>query len=163
WLPWMNLWRAVSSERQKLKRYRRLRILLDTDKHIRRYWEGETLELPDFYLQWVKRDLGPLMDYLPDGALYHDPNAYLAETEAAGRAGRGSRRRVGIAVLSRRQGPRAMAVGRRPGGHRVQKPVHSGKRAAAASGLFRARRALDGRGRCSPAALHRRVRSVHVP
>jgi len=31
----------------------------------------------------VRRDLGPLYEWLPDGAMYHDPHAYLASEEAA--------------------------------------------------------------------------------
>ena len=33
--------------------------------------------LPQFYKNIVRQDLGPLMEWLPEGALYHDPNAYL--------------------------------------------------------------------------------------
>jgi len=36
----------------------------------------------------VRKDLGPLWEWLPEGALYHDPNAYLAaERERLRRAG----------------------------------------------------------------------------
>jgi hypothetical protein len=38
--------------------------------------------LPEFYVQRVKRDLGALWQYLPEGALNHDPHAYMA-AEAA--------------------------------------------------------------------------------
>ncbi len=74
WLRGVNAWRSVSSEFGKVKNHIRLRDLLTTDPHVRRYWEGETTEIPSFYVDWVKRDLG---DWLPEGALYHDPNAYL--------------------------------------------------------------------------------------
>ena len=33
--------------------------------------------IPQFYVDWIKRDLGPFWDWLPDGALYHDANAFL--------------------------------------------------------------------------------------
>jgi hypothetical protein len=33
--------------------------------------------LPQFYKNIVRQDLGPLTEWLPEGALYHDPNAYL--------------------------------------------------------------------------------------
>lgn len=82
WLRWMNLWRAISSERRKLRRYRELRVLLEGNSEVRRYWDGETNELPRFYLDWIRSDLGPLWDHLPQGALQHDPNAYLADVEA---------------------------------------------------------------------------------
>ena len=44
----------------------------------------ETTELPEFFRERVKRDLGSLWEWLPKGALFHDPNAYLhAEGSAA--------------------------------------------------------------------------------
>ena len=46
--------------------------------------EGETDVLPEFYASRIRRELGPAYDFLPEGALYHDPNAYLhATTEPA--------------------------------------------------------------------------------
>ena len=84
WLPWLNVLRAVSSEGFGRNRYyKRLRGMLDTDPQVRRYWEGETTEIPRFYVEWIKRDLGPFWDWLPDGALYHDPHAYLKAEEAS--------------------------------------------------------------------------------
>lgn len=78
---WMHFLRAVSSEGAgRLKHYRRVRGFLDSHRDIRDYMEGETSELPEFYAHWIQRDLGPLWDWLPDGAMYHDPNAYLKDT-----------------------------------------------------------------------------------
>ena len=54
-----------------------MRQRLDADKQFRSYFEGETTELPQFYVDRVRRDLGSLWDWLPNGALHHDPNAYL--------------------------------------------------------------------------------------
>ena len=46
--------------------------------------EGETDRLPEFYTQRIRKELGSLYRYLPEGALEHDPNAYLhATTEPA--------------------------------------------------------------------------------
>jgi len=39
--------------------------------------------LPPFYYERIRRELGPLYEYLPDGALYHDQNAYLESTSQA--------------------------------------------------------------------------------
>ena len=39
--------------------------------------DGETDQLPAFYSDRIKQDLGPLHQHLPAGALMHDPNAYL--------------------------------------------------------------------------------------
>jgi hypothetical protein len=75
---WMNLMRAVSSEGYgRLRFYRQVRDNLVNDKTFRRYFEGESPELPDFYTNIIKRDLGSWWDWLPEGALQHDANAYL--------------------------------------------------------------------------------------
>ena len=34
-------------------------------------------ELPQFYFEMIKRDLGSLWEYLPEGAINHDRNAYM--------------------------------------------------------------------------------------
>jgi hypothetical protein len=75
---WMNVVRAVSSEGWGRIRYHTmLRGLLDTDRPLRAFFEGETDVVPEFYVARVRNDLGPLYDYLPPGGLTHDPNAYL--------------------------------------------------------------------------------------
>lgn len=75
---WLNVVRAVSSEGfGRIKYFTEVRQRLDADKQFRSYFEGETTELPRFYVDRVRRDLGSLWDWLPNGALHHDPNAYL--------------------------------------------------------------------------------------
>ena len=54
-----------------------LRRRLETDLPLRRYFEQETQELPEFFTEQVRRDLGPFFSWLPPGGLEHDPNAYL--------------------------------------------------------------------------------------
>ncbi len=77
-VKWMNVVRAESSEGQgRLKYYRTVRGLLDSDRAFRAYFEGESTELHPFYVARLKHDLGPLWDYLPAGALEHDAHAYL--------------------------------------------------------------------------------------
>jgi hypothetical protein len=77
---WINFLRAVSSEGfGRLKYYREVRRLLDEDRGFRAYWEQETTVLPDFYLKRMKQELGPFWEWLPKGAIYHEPNAYLEE------------------------------------------------------------------------------------
>ena len=74
----MNVLRAVSSEGfGRAKYYAQVRELLDKDRKFRAYFESESTELPEFFSDRVRSDLGPLWDWLPEGALYHDPNAYL--------------------------------------------------------------------------------------
>jgi hypothetical protein len=79
---WMNVVRAVSSEGfGRLSYYRELRRRLDGDASLRRYFDQESTELPAFYVDQVRRDLGPLWEWLPAGALEHDPNAYRKSEE----------------------------------------------------------------------------------
>jgi len=74
----INVLRAVSSEGfGRIKYFTELRRLLDTDTQFRRYFEQETTELPAFYSDQIRKDLGSLWDWLPPGGMYHDPNAYL--------------------------------------------------------------------------------------
>ena len=73
----MNLVRTVSTEGfGRLKYHRAIRKRLDQDRQFLPYFEQETTELPQFYLDLVRQDLGPLWEWLPKGALDHDPNAY---------------------------------------------------------------------------------------
>ncbi|SMO53405.1 B12-binding domain-containing radical SAM protein [Solitalea koreensis] len=75
---WMNLMRAVSSEGWgRLKFYHQVRKNLVEDKGFRQYFEGETQQLPSFYSNIIKRDLGIWWQWLPAGAIEHNPNAYL--------------------------------------------------------------------------------------
>jgi hypothetical protein len=82
---WMNVVRAVSSEGfGRIRYYSEVRRRLDSDLPFRRYFEGDTSDLPEFFVQRIRSDLGPLWDWLPAGALHHDSNAYLkSETAAA--------------------------------------------------------------------------------
>jgi hypothetical protein len=74
----MNFVRAVSSEGWGRRRYHmEIRRQLDTDVPLRRYFEGESDVLPQFYHDMIRKDLGPLWAWLPEGALSHDPYAYL--------------------------------------------------------------------------------------
>jgi hypothetical protein len=83
---WMNVVRAVSSEGfGRLAYYAELRRRLDTDRHVQRYFEQETTELPAFYIDQVRKDLGRLWEWLPAEALYHDPHAYLTSEEEQSR------------------------------------------------------------------------------
>lgn len=80
----LNFVRALSTE--GLGRIRHdavIRGLLDSDPSVRRFVESETTSVPAFYENRVRRDLGPLWDWLPSGALEHDPNAYLRSQPGA--------------------------------------------------------------------------------
>jgi hypothetical protein len=76
--------RAVSTEGWGRIRYHaHLRTRLDSDRPLRAFFERETDVLPEFYAERVRRDLGQFYAYLPEGALMHDPDAYL-ESQTAG-------------------------------------------------------------------------------
>lgn len=91
---WLNVVRAISSEGYgRIRYYRQIRDLLHTDPAFRAFFEQETEVVPRFYVDRIRRDLGPINDWLPDGALFHDQNAFLkshTETETASRAPRQS-------------------------------------------------------------------------
>jgi len=75
---WMNFVRAVSSEGfGRIKYHTAMRQRLDTDLELRRFFEQETTRIPQFYVERIRRELGPLWEWLPKEALDHDPYAYL--------------------------------------------------------------------------------------
>jgi hypothetical protein len=79
WIPrWLNVVRAVSSEGYgRIKSYNRILQLLGSDAKFRAFFEQRSGELPQFYVDRVQKDLGPMWHWLPEGALYHDPQEYL--------------------------------------------------------------------------------------
>ena len=79
----VNFLRAVSSEGQgRIRHFHRVRRALDADPQVRRYLDQETTELPQFYVDRIRADLGPLWSRLPPDAIRHDPYAYLKKAEA---------------------------------------------------------------------------------
>jgi len=79
---WMNVVRAVSSEGWGRCRYHEeIRHRLDSDPEFMPFFMQETAQLPRFYADQVRKDLGSLWEWLPDGALHHDPYAYLKSEE----------------------------------------------------------------------------------
>ncbi len=77
----MNVMRAISSEGYgRIRFYKLVKEKLIKDKSFRQYFEGETTELPAFYHRIIEKDLGKWMQWLPEGALQHDTNAYLKKS-----------------------------------------------------------------------------------
>ncbi len=75
---WLNMMRAISSEGYgRIRFFKKVRKQLTGDRHFRGYFEGAHRELPDFYRDIVRNDLGQLWEWLPPDALDHDENAYL--------------------------------------------------------------------------------------
>ncbi len=75
---WLNVVRAVSSEGfGRIRKYGIIRRKLEADSEFRSFFEQATDVIPQFYADQVKSDLGSMWRWLPQGALVHDPNAYL--------------------------------------------------------------------------------------
>ena len=75
---WLNVVRGLSSERfGRIKYFTEIRHLLATDRPLRRFFESETVEIPQYFIERVRRDLGSFFEWLPKEAMCHDPNAYL--------------------------------------------------------------------------------------
>jgi hypothetical protein len=82
---WMNVVRGVSSEGfGRIRYHTRMRQMLEHNPQVRAFHEQETDRIPEFYIDLIKRELGPVYQHLPEGALYHDQNAYLKSTEQGG-------------------------------------------------------------------------------
>ena len=81
-VKWMNVMRAISSEGYgRIRFFKKVRKMLVEDRAFRAYFEGETTTLPDFYIQIIRKDLGKWWHWLPEGAIFHDQNAYLKKKE----------------------------------------------------------------------------------
>ncbi len=80
---WLNLVRGISSEGfGRIKYYRKIRRMLDDDRGVRAFFEGESPRVPAAYVTWIERDLGAWWPHLPPGALEHDHLAYLNKQAA---------------------------------------------------------------------------------
>ncbi len=83
----VNFVRAVSSEGfGRIHHYRRVRQALAADPAMLPYLKGRSRELPSFYTDRLKADLGPYWAMLPPEAVHHDPYAFLKKTQAAAAA-----------------------------------------------------------------------------
>ncbi|UCG62167.1 MAG: radical SAM protein [Candidatus Zixiibacteriota bacterium] len=75
---WLNVIRGFSSERfGRVKYFSEVRRRLIGDRQFRGFFEQETTEIPQFYVDRIRTDLGHFWPWLPEGAIRHDPNAYL--------------------------------------------------------------------------------------
>jgi hypothetical protein len=77
----MNYMRSTSSGRAEYQA--KIRRMLTNDPAVRAFFDGESTALPDFYRARMRRQMGSLWEALPEGAMMHDPNAYLKRHEAA--------------------------------------------------------------------------------
>jgi len=75
---WLNAIRALSSEGNgRIAYYSEILRRLNTDPQFRPFFEMQTTEIPQFYVDRVRKDMGSMWRWLPEGGLQHDPNAYL--------------------------------------------------------------------------------------
>ncbi len=76
-----NLFRGVTNSRPQYQAA--MARMLREDSGMRAYFEGETHDVPPFFLARIRKDLGALYEALPAGALDYDPYAYLHAEMAA--------------------------------------------------------------------------------
>ncbi len=74
WTPkMMHAVRSLSTDgRGTTRRIQEVHRHLIEDKPFRDFYERETNILPPFFVDRIKKDLGPLWDWLPEGALHYD-------------------------------------------------------------------------------------------
>ncbi|MBN1212590.1 MAG: radical SAM protein, partial [candidate division Zixibacteria bacterium] len=81
---WLNVVRGLSSERfGRVAYFTEIRQMLLTDRSLQSFFEQETMEIPQYFVEKIRRDLGDFWDWLPEGAIHHDPNAYLLSQQKA--------------------------------------------------------------------------------
>jgi len=66
-----------SLKTSKQKRYLHMQGMLQENKPFRKFFDGETQILPDFFRDKIRQDLGAFREFLPPGAMMHDHLAYL--------------------------------------------------------------------------------------
>ena len=75
---WMNVVRAVSSEGfGRIRHHTEIRRRLDHDVELRAFFDQESTTVPAFYRERIRRELGPFAEWLPAGAIEHDPHTLL--------------------------------------------------------------------------------------
>ncbi len=74
-----NALRVVSKGR--ITREENMARMLRTDPGFRRFFDQQTTEVPAYFSDIIRRDLGPLWDYLPPDGLIHDANAYFKKSQ----------------------------------------------------------------------------------
>jgi hypothetical protein len=75
---WLNAVRAVSTEGYgRIAYYSEILRHLETDPQFNPYFHRVSNVLPEFYVDRIRKDLGHFWSWLPEGAIHHDPNAYL--------------------------------------------------------------------------------------
>lgn len=77
-LKLLNLFRGITSQGiGRTKLCDRFLNRFERDGEFRAFFQQDTLEMPRFYLDWVRKDLGPLWEWLPEGAM--DPGSTIIQ------------------------------------------------------------------------------------
>jgi hypothetical protein len=75
---WLNVVRAMSTEGAgRIAYYSEILRHLETDPQFNPFFHRVSGKVPDFYVERIRKDLGEMWRWLPEGAVHHDPNAYL--------------------------------------------------------------------------------------
>jgi hypothetical protein len=73
-----QVFRSSTSDRfNRLGYHRKMRRWIESDSEMNAFFHGRTRRIPGRLLARIRHHLGPLWEWLPDGALSYDPNAYL--------------------------------------------------------------------------------------
>jgi hypothetical protein len=75
--------RSIFESRAMLAHLKKVQRYLREDRGFRAFFEQDTDVLPSVYLESAKHYLGPLLEWLPEGALTHDPYAHSKELKLA--------------------------------------------------------------------------------
>jgi hypothetical protein len=85
----MNLLRAVTDQGiGRARFYRNILNRLNTDTNFRDFFEQETDEIPQYYVDSLRNALGPLWEWLPKESIDHDPYVYRKEQDETAEAQR---------------------------------------------------------------------------
>lgn len=78
----MNYFRATSQGTRHIEYYNQILSRLKENGEFRAFFEQETTRVPPFFRQRIQDALGPLAEWLPEGAMGHDAYAYLNAVES---------------------------------------------------------------------------------
>jgi hypothetical protein len=110
---WMNVVRAVSSEGYgRIRYHKEIHRRLLRDSGFRGFYEQATDVIPPFFEHRVRKALGHMWDWLPPGAMRHDPNAYLKSRENGNR----------VPALATNAQPETLMVS---SGEEMSMPIHA--------------------------------------
>ena len=77
----LNVVRGLSERFDRVRYFTEIRKRLETDRSLRRFFEQETNDIPQYFIDKIRRDLGHFWEWLPKGAISHNPNSYLESAE----------------------------------------------------------------------------------